>query len=109
MSSTPPDRSGDDNRRYEPSLEDEIRRRIPQEGFRGTPEALARLYPSRPANPHLGQGDTSGIETTSGGESPSSDLAESLRNSGSGKSTGKAWSSDQKAKWARRPRVYRAN
>jgi hypothetical protein len=106
MSNTPPDRSGDDNRRYEPSLEDEIRRRIPQEGFRGTPEALARLYP---ANPHLGQGDTSGIETTSSGEGSSSDLADSLRKSGSGKATGKAWPDDQKAKWARRPRVYRAN
>jgi hypothetical protein len=102
--STPRDRSGDENRRYEPSLEEDIRRRIPQEGFRGTPEALARLYPP---NPHYGQNDTSGIETTSGGENPSSDLADSLRNSGSGKATGEAWPAEQKAKWARRTRVYR--
>lgn len=49
--STPPDRGAHPNRKYELSLEDEIRRRIPQEGFRGTAEALNHLYPTRTPDP----------------------------------------------------------
>lgn len=64
MSSVPPDRSGNENRRYE--LDNEIR-----------------------------------------GEGSGSDLAELLRNSGSGKATGEAWPAEQKEKWKRRPRTYR--
>jgi hypothetical protein len=52
-------------------------------------------------------GDETRLYETSLGETPSSDLVDLLRNSGSGKATGKAWPAEQKEKWVRRTRVYR--
>ena len=80
-----PDRGDHPNRKYELSLEDELRRRIPQEGFRGTPEALERLYPSTPArtpDPTAQPGDH---ECCPSGEGGGGDLAEALKNSGNGR------------------------
>lgn len=83
MSNTPPDRGDHPNRKYELSLEDELRRRIPQEGFRGTSEALERLYPSKPARTPDPTTQPGNQDCCSGGEGGSgSEIAEALKNSG---------------------------